>query len=599
MRKVIKKVASLMLSLIVCFNVISVATAYNTAQTDQFQFVATCGYAIGAIDVNGALWTWGVNTGHLYRFSGILGNGSNWYRGSSESPAVNEPVRILDNVRTVSFGDHHAAAIKVDGSLWMWGKTTVGEEPGNIVWVETSNWTNESFTLSTQNKPKKVMDDVEFVSCSDSSYTAAIKTDGSLLMWGSNYSGQLGIGSDKDNYTPTKVMDDVVYASCGNDHTAAIKSDGSLWMWGDNSHGQLGIETVGNDEALVPVKVLDDVATVFCGTDMTAVIKTDGTLWMWGLLPGPYWKTTSEPSGPLMTDVAQVGLGYESVVILKNDGTLWGWGNNECGTLGNGTKQPVESPTKIMEDVLNISTGDGTVAALKTDGSIWVWGTGADRVDCLPDDVEHLSPFNINTNLEFPVLIECVYGNELGSEKVFARPNATFEPEVPTREGYEFDGWYTDETFTTLLVSIHATPGLVIYAKWKEKTPSSENKEDSTSTVVNGHTGEQGNTQLPVNTDTIDQTSNKSNTAWIFILLSGFIIAGIALVFLKRKSGSSMSCSKVASIVRCSCGAENAVDARFCQKCGKPVVVRGRCSCGHQNNPDANFCAVCGKDLSE
>ena len=76
-------------------------------------------------------------------------------------------------------------------------------------------------------------------------YSAAITKDGELMVWGANYSGNLGVESD-GNYViePTKKMDNVVSVYASNEISvplfAAITEDGKLWTWGINDFGQLG-----------------------------------------------------------------------------------------------------------------------------------------------------------------------------------------------------------------------------------------------------------------------------------------------------------------------------------------------------------------------
>ena len=71
-------------------------------------------------------------------------------------------------------------------------------------------------------------------------HSAALKEDGSLWLWGRNEDGELGNGSDSDSSTPVKVMTSVKQVSLGGNHSAALKKDGSLWLWGNNWAGQLG-----------------------------------------------------------------------------------------------------------------------------------------------------------------------------------------------------------------------------------------------------------------------------------------------------------------------------------------------------------------------
>ena len=68
----------------------------------------------------------------------------------------------------------------------------------------------------------------------------AVKTDGSLWSWGYNGFGQLGDGTTTDRAAPKKIMDNVKYVSTseGGAYAAAVKTDGTLWAWGRNDSCQ-------------------------------------------------------------------------------------------------------------------------------------------------------------------------------------------------------------------------------------------------------------------------------------------------------------------------------------------------------------------------
>jgi alpha-tubulin suppressor-like RCC1 family protein len=75
------------------------------------------------------------------------------------------------------------------------------------------------------------------------SSSASIKTDGTLWAWGNSGEGQLGLGNRTSYSSPKQVGSLTNWSKVvqgGNSFTAAIKTDGTLWFWGNNSHGQLG-----------------------------------------------------------------------------------------------------------------------------------------------------------------------------------------------------------------------------------------------------------------------------------------------------------------------------------------------------------------------
>ena len=189
--------------------------------------------------------------------------GNNSHGQTTEDSSV--PIKIMENVKAVSLGDSHSAAIKEDGSLWMWGYNSSGQ---------LGNGTEEK-----SNIPIKILDDVKSVSLGKE-HSAAIKMDGSLWTWGGNVCGQLGNGTEEKSNIPIKIMDDVKSISLSYTHSAAIKMDGSLWTWGYNYYGCLGNGTI--EHSKVPIKIMDDVKSVSFGMRHGVAIRMDGSLWMWG-----------------------------------------------------------------------------------------------------------------------------------------------------------------------------------------------------------------------------------------------------------------------------------------------------------------------------
>ena len=317
------------------------------------QTIACGGDSSAAIKEDGTLWTWGYNR---YGQLGCGLDGSVYYQ-------VENPTQIMDNAKSVSLGNMHSAAIREDGSLWVWGLNDHGQ-------------VGDGSSEQEINAPVKVMDNVASVSLGGS-HSSAITKDGSLWTWGLNDRGQLGDGTTEDRGMPVKVMDGVASVSLGASHSAAIKQDGSLWIWGDNSHGQLGDETT--ESRITPVKVMDGVVSVSLGSSYSAAIRGDGSLWAWGLNNyGQLGDGTTEDRGmpvKVMDGVASVSLGATHSAAIAKDGSLWTWGfNSGWGKLGDGTTEDRSTPVKVMDGVASVSLGRWHSAAVKSDGSLWTWG---------------------------------------------------------------------------------------------------------------------------------------------------------------------------------------------------------------------------------
>jgi alpha-tubulin suppressor-like RCC1 family protein len=313
-----------------------------------------------------ALWSWGRNNvGQL---------------GTNNIISRSTPVTTIlggTNWKTVACGSQTSMALKVDGTLWLWGDNSAGQ-------LGTNNTTSTSTPVTT------ILGGSNWEKIDGgSSHSAAIKTDGTLWTWGFNNNGQLG-----NNDAPTNKNSPITTflggsnwksVACGSIHTAAIKTDGTLWTWGSANNGRLG----NNDSSLA---VVTPVTTFAGGTDWksvsvgnhTVTIKMDGTLWVWGsnsdgqlginnttqrltpvttILGGTNWKT--------------VACGSNFTTSIKNDGTLWLWGRNDFGQLGiNNTISRSTPVTTILGGTnwKSVACGGYYVMATKTDGSLWTWG---------------------------------------------------------------------------------------------------------------------------------------------------------------------------------------------------------------------------------
>jgi len=315
-----------------------------------------------------SLWTWGSNS------DGQLGINSN--------TRMSTPVTTIlggNNWKSVACGDQHVAAIKTNGSLWVWGSGGAGR-------LGIFSTISRSTPVTTRLGGF----DWKSVSCGNR-HTATIKTDGSLWVWGGNYSGELGTnGGLSQRFTPVTTLvggNNWKSVSCGSFFTAAIKTDGSLWVWGSGTNGQLGIGD--NTDRSTPVTTIlggNNWKSVASGDNHIMAMKTDGTLWGWGensrgQLGVNDTNYRSTPVTTLIggTDWKQVFAGSSITAIIKNNGTLWSMGYNGVGCLGINLTGDRYTPVTTLAGGTNwksVAIGGLAMAAIKTDGSLWLWGNG-------------------------------------------------------------------------------------------------------------------------------------------------------------------------------------------------------------------------------
>lgn len=322
-----------------------------------------------AIKSDGSLWSWGRG------LAAVIGDNQRISRST--------PVREFSSSTTwkkVACGNQNTLAIKTDGTLFGWGFNQYAQLGDN--------------TTSARSTPTGVFGGGNWkeVACGEL-HTAAIKTDGTLWSWGNNNYGALGQNSAGFTNFPTPVPitgggTNWNKVSCGYSFTAAIKTDGSLWSWGRNNFGQLGISNTS--DKTTPVREATSGTTwkrLDCGKRNTLAVKTDGTAWCWGnndfeqlganLLNSFPSKHRSSPvlvfGGG--TNWKQVAIGRRTALAVKTDGTMWTWGDSGYGVTAQNSTTVVgggsdfDTPVPILYNGTNwkqVSLGYETAAAIST-----------------------------------------------------------------------------------------------------------------------------------------------------------------------------------------------------------------------------------------
>ena len=255
-------------------------TPYQVSGFTDWSEVSAGGLHSAAIRSNGWLYTWGCDD------DGQLGN-------ASPTGNVLTPTRIGTETiwSKVAAGPLDTFGIKNTGVMWAVGRG-LGGRLGRGNGQSFSDLTNANANVAggPWSAVSPGMD-----------HTLAIKTDGTLWVWGGDGLGQRGDGaSDSGALTKSQIGAATTWTSvaAGNYHSMALNSAGQIWVAGDNSSGQLGMPYPPNTQPVFMVMGSDtDWDRIATGGSHSFGIKIDGSLW----------------------------------------GTLWSWGDNAWGQLGDGT----------------------------------------------------------------------------------------------------------------------------------------------------------------------------------------------------------------------------------------------------------------------
>ncbi len=274
-----------------------------------------------ALRSNGEVLAWGDNN------EGQLGN------GTTETSSVPQPVALPEAATEVVEGSTFSLALLKNGTVEAWGRNEHGEL-GHEPSVE------EEFQPSPLPVPG-LTGVVGIAAGSDSSY--AVLADGSVMAWGQNNSGQLGIGSLENSDTPVPIpgLKEVASVSAGRWTAAAILRNGELRTWGSGATGELG--NGQNNKSAVPVSVID--------------------------LPRP---------------VTEVVLGSLHMLALLDNGQVMAWGADGSGQLGYALGESETNYPRLVTRLPradHVSAGPSSSYAVTPEtsgcqGVVWGWGTG-------------------------------------------------------------------------------------------------------------------------------------------------------------------------------------------------------------------------------
>ena len=246
-----------------------------------------------ALCTDGTVAAWGDNSYGQMGVSGLLSITNTTPMAVSTTSGVS--ALYGETVTAISAGAVHTLALCSDGTLVAWGYNANGQL-GNL----STGGNGLPVAVNTAAGVSALSGRTVVAIAAGGYHNLALCSDGTLVSWGFNFYGQLGDNTTATRLAPVAVNTTsgvsalygktVVAIAAGQYHSMALCSDGTLVAWGANSSGQVGDNTITN--RLVPVNVNTasgvsalygkSVTSISAGSMHSLASCSDGTLAAWG-----------------------------------------------------------------------------------------------------------------------------------------------------------------------------------------------------------------------------------------------------------------------------------------------------------------------------
>jgi alpha-tubulin suppressor-like RCC1 family protein len=235
---------------------------------------------------------------------------------------------VSSRATEIAAGSFHTIALRYDGTVAAWG----------------SNFSGEG----------EVPTDLTGVTAIASGgwYNLARTRNGTVTAW-----GDWGRGSAKYKVEVPPGLERVIAIAAGSNHALALISDGTVVAWGDNRDGQCDVPTS-----------LTDVVKIAAGGSHSFALTSRGATVAWG---DSNWRSDSISSrleNARLGDVFEIASSGTLNLFLLDDGRVVAWDNHadQWGDVNGGPDRGFYQPSEFAGDrISEIAVGHASYLAIR------------------------------------------------------------------------------------------------------------------------------------------------------------------------------------------------------------------------------------------
>jgi uncharacterized repeat protein (TIGR02543 family) len=377
-----------------------------------------------ALTSQGRIFTWGYNQ------YGQLGDGTNQLKTIPTEITDKFNLELNEIIIKMEIGYSFSAVLTSKNRMFLWGRNENGE---------TGNGNTNKVSLPSEITHKIGLTENELISeiYLGRGKTFIKTTNNRIFTWGANTLEINVNNSILDIIEPIEISDYfdlegdefISDISSGDSHTIALTNKNRIFTWGSNQFGQLGDGTTGNSKVPIDIKISEYlkpgeiIRYIHAGGVNTMVITSEDEVYFWGL--NYYNQVESNyitDFKPQPTNIT--GMFHDKDITVKEIFSSYSFSYERKSYL----------------------------SILSSEGEIYIWGK---------------VPLNSDTRgLDFtgePII------NTVNAFNIEAfNFNETIINYSIEKEGFTFDGWYSDSTFENPF-NLKNMPSydIILYGKWQ------------------------------------------------------------------------------------------------------------------------------------